>query len=205
MTTPHRPILERRGLEAPIEVARASSAAPGLVGYACRFDELSQPIGVPAFREVIRPSALARLAERRDVKALIGHDPTRVVGSSKSGTLRLTVDAIGLRFSLDPPDSPSGRDLVESVRRGDLDGVSIGFRVLEGGESWRRGERPPVRELRDIDLFEISMVSFPAYLEAGVQIEARALECAASIVAADRQSARWQDVRALRLRLADLR
>jgi len=197
------PALERRGMESAPHVEQ-TGAALGLVGYACRFDQLSEPIGSPPFREVIRPAALARLAERRDVKCLVGHDATRVVGSTRSGTLSLSVDAIGLRFHLDPPDSPTGRDLVESVKRRDLDGVSIGFRVRPDGEAWT-GARPPVRELRDIDLFEISFVSWPAYSGAGVAIEARALHQAARIVAADRQQERWQSIAAVQSRLAALR
>lgn len=198
-----RPPLERRGLEQAPAVD-TTGARPALVGYAIRFGELSEPLArgqQASFRELVRPEALRRLPERRDVKALVNHEPARVVGSSRGGSLQLTTDAIGLRFRLDPPDSPSGADLVEAVRRGDLDGVSIGFRVLPGGETWRRDVRPPVRELVDIDLFELSFVSWPAYAGAGVSIEQRALDEAARINAADQQQTRRAALLALERRL----
>ena len=173
MSAPVRPPLERRGLHEGAQL-QAAPDRPLLTGYALKFGVRSEPLTGPQgveFVEEIAPDALARLRERRDVKALIGHDATRVVGSTKAGTLALTVDADGLRFRLQPPDSPEGLSLVESVRRGDLDGVSFGFRTLR--DDWQDGA-PLVRVLRDLDLFEISFVAWPAYREAGVMIEARA-------------------------------
>ncbi len=202
MSASLRPPLEHRGLAQAPRVD-TSGRLPALVGYAIRFDAPSAPLGTPPFIEVVRREALARLHERRDVKALVAHDPSRVVGSSKAGTLALAVDASGLRFRLDPPDSPIGHDLVEAVRRGDLDGVSIGFVVRAGGETWQRAARPPVRELRDVDVFELSFVSWPAYEAAGVAIEQRALDEARAIIAAGRQADRYQQLRQLQRRVAD--
>lgn len=200
--TSTRPPLEHRGVAQAPRVD-TSGRLPALVGYAVRFDAPSAPLGDPPFVEVVRREALARLHERRDVKALVAHDPSRVVGSTKAGTLALTVDASGLRFRLDPPDSPIGHDLVEAVRRGDLDGVSFGFVVRPGGETWQRAARPPVRELRDLDVFELSFVSWPAYQAAGVAIEQRALDEARAIVAAGRQVDRYLQLRQMQRRVAD--
>lgn len=201
MSAPHsRPPLERRGL---LEAARFDGAV--LVGTAIRFNTASEPLGDggKAFVEMIAPEALRRLPERRDVKALVGHDSSRVVGSTKAGTLTLTTDATGLHFRLLPPDSPEGHTLVESVRRGDLDGVSFGFKVL--ADTWREREQPPVRVVTDIDLFEISFVAWPAYRAAGVTVEARALEHAAALVTRTGTERRSQELEALSRRLAALR
>jgi HK97 family phage prohead protease len=50
-----------------------------------------------------------------------------VLGRNKSGTLRLSVDGIGLRYEIDPPDTQAARDLIESLRRGDVSGSSFAF------------------------------------------------------------------------------
>lgn len=201
-----RPPLERRALPHGATVD-TTSARPALVGYAVHFNELSEPITGPhgaAFRERVRPSALARLRERRDVKALVGHDAARVVGSTKAGTLTLQVDSIGLRFRLEPPDSPIGADLLEAVRRGDMDAMSFAFRVLPDGETWSRDERPPVRELTDIDVFEISFVAWGAYRTAAAHVEQRALEEAARITVAARLADRATQLRAFSAQLRDV-
>ncbi|AMY11295.1 phage prohead protease, HK97 family [Luteitalea pratensis] len=177
-----------------------------LTGYAVRFNERSEPMhganGAEFVEEVI-PGALARLRERRDVKALIGHDPTKVIGSTRSGTLTLIPDAIGLRFELQPPNSPTGHDLIESVRRGDLDGVSFGFRTI--ADKWLPDTRPPVRQLLDVDVFELSIVAWPAYREAGVIIEPRALEYAAELVTCESRQLRARELDALTVRLRAIR
>jgi len=151
-----RATIERRGLEQPPAVEQ-NAGRPVLSGYACKFDVLSELLGRPPeqFREVFRASALRRLGQQRDIKFLAHHDSGRVLGSTRAGNLRLRTDAIGLRFELDPPNSPAGLDLVESVRRGDISGMSIGFKVPDGGERWT-GNRPPTREILDADCFEIS-------------------------------------------------
>jgi phage head maturation protease len=88
------------------------------------------------------------------------------------------------------------------VRRGDLDGVSFGFRALR--DDWQEGT-PLVRILRDLDLFEVSFVAWPAYREAGVAVEARALEHAAALVARQGREARRRELQALNERLAAVR
>jgi HK97 family phage prohead protease len=196
------PPLERR-----VEAAHVRATDTGAVvgGYALRFDTRSEPLTGPGgavFVEEIAPQALARLREGRDVKFLANHDSGRVLGSTKAGTLILTVDTIGARFELTPPNSPAGQDLVEAVRRGDLDGMSFGFKTR--ADTWRDGN-PPVRVLTDIDLFEISVVAWPAYREAGIAIEQRALDHAASLVAHQGHQQRRRDLDALTERLAALR
>lgn len=197
-----RPTIERRGLfEAPQVRTEPSGAV--LTGYALKFDRPSSPLtgkGGATFVETIAPAALSRLRERRDVKFAVNHDLSKVYGSTKAGTLTLDVDAVGLRFLLRPPDSPSGHDLVESVRRGDLDGMSFGFVVR--ADDWQRDQRPPVRRLTDVDLFEISAVPFAAYQDAGIVVEQRALDMARSIVAADERQTRQLEIRVLEQRMA---
>jgi phage head maturation protease len=84
-------------------------------------------------------------------------------------------DARGLRFELMAPATSWGRDAVESIRRGDVSGVSFAFSVRkEGGDTWARGGGDGVAErtLLDADLYEVSPVTFPAYPATSVGVRA---------------------------------
>lgn len=133
-----------------------------LEGYAALFGTEAR---IGSTTETIRPGAFKN-ALAGDILALADHDPARVLARTRSGTLRLSEDARGLAFDLDVPETQAGRDLLALAERGDLGGMSFGFRVPKGGESWT-GNR---RELRAIDLREISVVSaWPAYPQTTVQ------------------------------------
>lgn len=143
------------------------TAGRRIEGYAASF---SATADLGAFQERIAPGAF-RNALAGDVLALLDHDPGKVLGRSKTGTLRLSEDAKGLAFSLDVPDTSAGRDVLALAERGDLGGMSFGFTVPEGGEAWEGR----TRTLRAIDLKEISVVSaWPAY--EGTEIALRALQ-----------------------------
>jgi len=133
-----------------------------LEGYAALFGTEAR---IGSTTETIRPGAFKN-ALAGDILALADHDPARVLARTKSGTLRLAEDTRGLAFDLDVPDTQAGRDLLALAERNDLGGMSFGFRVPKGGEVWT-GNR---RELRTIDLREISIVSaWPAYPQTTVQ------------------------------------
>lgn len=77
------------------------------------------------FSETIRAGAFAG-SLKRDVLALVDHDPARMLARTKSGTLRLSEDTRGLAFDLDVPDTTTGRDILALAERGDLGGMSLG-------------------------------------------------------------------------------
>jgi hypothetical protein len=139
-------------------------------GYIARFDsETYISAGGRGFTEVIRRGAFARtLRERPDIRLLHSHDPRWVLGRTKSGTLALAEDQDGLRFSALLAPTAIGRDVAESIRRGDVDGASFGFTVANGGDRWTNLRGKSLRELLDIDLHEASVVAFPAYPETEV-------------------------------------
>lgn len=134
-------------------------------GYAATFGAEAR---IGAFVETIAAGAF-RASLAGDVLAMLDHDPGKVLGRTRSGTLRLTEDARGLSFSLDLPDTQAGRDVLELAARGDLGGMSFGFTVPVGGEAWD-GDR---RTLRTVDLKEISVVSaWPAYPDTSLALRA---------------------------------
>ena len=137
-----------------------------LEGYAATFGSEAR---MGSFVETIAPGAF-RSALAGDVLALLDHDTGKVLGRTRSGTLRLTEDSRGLAFSLDLPDTQAGRDALALAERGDLGGMSFGFTVPKDGESWA-GER---RTLHAIGLKEISVVSaWPAYPDTSLALCAR--------------------------------
>ena len=137
-----------------------------LEGYAALFG-VEARIG-EGFTETIAPGAFAAsLASGRDVLALVDHDATRLLARTRSRTLRLSEDTRGLAFDLDLPDTQAGRDVLALAERDDLGGMSFGFMAQD---ELRDGNR---RELRQVELFEVSVVAaFPAY--EGTTIAARA-------------------------------
>lgn len=129
-----------------------------LLGYAATFGARAQ---IADFVETIAPKAFAAsLASGKDILGLVDHDPSKLLARTRSGTLRLSEDAKGLRFELDVPETQLGHDLLALATRGDVGGASFGFRVPKGGDSWEGRERT----LRNVELFDISIVqAFPAY------------------------------------------
>jgi HK97 family phage prohead protease len=134
-------------------------------GYAAVFNELSEPLF--GFRELILPGAFKK-SLKADVRALLGHDPSQILGRTKSGTLRLREDDHGLYTEIDPPNTQLGRDTIESIKRGDLDQMSFGFQVVK--DEWKHEDRELIRELVEVDLFDVSVVAFPAYTQTEVSV-----------------------------------
>ncbi|MBY5614204.1 HK97 family phage prohead protease [Rhizobium leguminosarum] len=136
--------------------------AERISGYAARFNSETTIAG--EFRELLAPGCFARsLRESPDVVMILDHDTGRVVGRTTAHTLNLREDSTGLWFELDPdPTTPSGQEAIGTVRRGDVRGCSFGFRVRS--EEWRDGKnRLPLRIIKDVDLFELTLTAFPAY------------------------------------------
>ncbi|MCW1840439.1 HK97 family phage prohead protease [Prosthecomicrobium hirschii] len=142
------------------------AAGRKLEGYAATFGSEAR---LGNYVETIAPGAF-RSSLAGDVIAMLDHDPGKVLGRTRSGTLRLAEDGKGLAFSLDLPDTQAGRDVLALAERGDLGGMSFGFTVPKDGESWQ-GER---RTLRAIALKEISVVqAWPAYPDTEIAVRAK--------------------------------
>jgi uncharacterized protein len=148
--------------------AGGDKASPRLVGYASVFDSPSQDLG--GFTEVVKPGAFKRTLQSNsaDPLALVAHMPHLVLGRRSAGTLRLAEDHRGLRFEVDLPDTQTARDLLVNVERGDIRGASFAFTVAKGGDEWSVRGGQVIRELRDIDLHEITVTASPAYTDTTV-------------------------------------
>ncbi len=164
--------MEFRGLS--LTEMRVAAGSKTLSGYAARFGILSEPLG--NFREKIAHGAFTRtLQHHADVRMLINHDPSLLLGRTASGTLSLAQDANGLAFQVSLPETSYANDLLESVKRGDVSQCSFGF--VCKSDSWSRdSEGGSVRELLDVELFDTSVVTYPAYPETSVGVRGAAGE-----------------------------
>jgi HK97 family phage prohead protease len=175
---PNLPDRETRVIAGQVELrADSENEKPKVRGYASVFNRESENLG--GFHEIIAPGAFDNVLND-DVRALLNHDPNFILARSKngSGTLSMKVDETGLYYEFDAPDTQAGRDLMESLRRGDIDQSSFSFTVEE--DSWQQPDQAAGRPLakRTITkvarLYDVSPVTYPAYPDATVAL--RSLE-----------------------------
>lgn len=141
-------------------------------GYAVVFNSQSEDLG---FYETINPSAITEeVLKRSDVFCLFNHDQDKVLARSKYGTgsLQLQLDEQGLKYTFTAPNTDLGDELLEYLRRGDIDSSSFAFTVStdEGSEVWTTGtDGRQYREILKIDeLHDVSPVWNPAYTSTSV-------------------------------------
>lgn len=157
-----------------------------LVGYVVQWNKDSELLW-GEYIERFAPNAFAdSLATGKDVRALFEHDNTKLLGRTSSGTLTLVEDNIGLRFELVPPDTTLGRDLLVSVERGDIGGMSFGFRTLKN--MWDFSVEPNIRTVQQAELVEITVTSIPAYPDSSLELLKRS-----KAEAQGNTSPHWQD------------
>jgi HK97 family phage prohead protease len=144
---------------------------PTIVGTAAVFGVLTQLWD--DLWERIQPGAFTEsLTSGVDVYALVGHDPNMVLGRRGAGTLSIRDEPDGLPVVIRPPNTQVGRDAVESIRRGDTDGMSIGMSVQETSMSMEDGKM--IRSVEKAKLRDVSVTTFAAYGDTDVAL--RSLE-----------------------------
>ncbi|MEY2363238.1 HK97 family phage prohead protease [Lysinibacillus capsici] len=150
--------------------SQGDSESNVIEGYAAVFNSPTDIWGM--FTEIIAPGAFAdAIASNDDIRALFNHDWNNVLGRTKSGTLRLSEDARGLKFEVDLPNTTLARDLSESLKRGDISQCSFGF--VPTSETWDYEPEIPVRTINTVELHEISVVSIPAYEDTEVSLRSK--------------------------------
>ncbi len=166
------PELERRVFKLDeLRVDRAAGAAPRIVGHAAVFNQEADIGGW--FMERVAPGAFKRAIVEDDVRALFNHDPNFVLGRNRAKptpTLTLSEDETGLLYTVVPPDTQVARDLMVSIDRGDISQGSFGFRVRK--QEWDETGEIVKRTLLEVELFDVSPVTFPAYPQTDVGLRA---------------------------------
>ena len=159
-------LIERRTFPlTEFRMEEKGSDPPKIVGYAAVFNQLSEDLG--GFREKIAPGAFKKTIQEADIRALWNHNPDYVLGRNKSGTLKLEEDNHGLRIEVTPPDTTWAKDLITSMKRGDVDQMSFGFRTIKDRWEGERGNN--IRTLLEVELYDVSPVTYPAYPQTTVE------------------------------------
>lgn len=146
-----------------LDVEQRDDGTSSLVGYAAVFNSPSVEMGwIDTFTESIVPGAFSRsLRENQDVRALLDHQTGMIIARTKNGTLTLEEDEVGLKVRMTPVPTEDGKKAVEWVRSGLVDAMSFGFESISDKWGVRNGKQH--RQLLDVNLFEVSLVAFPAY------------------------------------------
>ena len=139
-------------------------------GYAIVFNSESEDLG---FIETIEKDAIDdEVIAKSDVFALLNHDDKRgILARSRKGkgSLKLSIDEKGLKYSFDAPKTSLGNELLEMLKRGDITSSSFAFTVAEHGDKWEKRNGKYYRTITKIDkLFDVSPVYNPAYSETTV-------------------------------------
>lgn len=223
-----RRVISQTGLrlESRAKGGDGGQAVQHVVGHAAVFDSWTTIYEgrYYVWREVVRKGAFSRaIAEGQDVRSLFNHNPDWILGRTASGTLTLREDEVGLLTDTDPTPTQFIADLVVApIGRGDISQMSFAFTtnrtkqvvttvegvtVIDlGGERITlrtEGEKTvEERELLDLDLYDTSPVTYPAYLDTDVALRSLAERREQEIRGmAGRRSARMR----MRLRLAEAR
>ena len=180
-----QPDVERRTFALKELRASTKDDKPVLEGLSAVFGQYSEDLG--GFVEIIEPGFFDNVLEN-DVRSLMNHDPNRVLGRTKAGTLQIEQQADGLFQRTFPPvvepDAAQwAKDLMVSVRRGDIDQQSFGFIVkntyrgdAEDGDEWYVLGDKIIRRLKKggcKELLDVSVVTYPAYPQTSVSANTR--------------------------------
>ena len=167
--------IEKRTIKTELRVIKQNqedNELPIIEGYAAVFNKDSEDMG---FVERIRPGAFKDALKISDIRSLFNHDPNIVLGRNKAGTLELKEDKKGLFMVTHPPDTQLVQDMVMTpIDRGDIDQQSFGFTVEQ--DSWKDLDTDrPIRTIEKVkELFDVSVVTYPAYADTNVALRSLA-------------------------------
>lgn len=157
-----------------LEIRALEDGSPSrtIVFYASVFNTMSNMLNDgwgETFREIIAPGAFDTVLQQ-DTTANVDHDDARIIARTTAGNLRITTDNIGLRCEVDVPNTTAGNDLLENIRVGNIRQSSFCFQLAPDGDKWMYDEKEGyVRTITGISrLWDVSMVVWPAYNEAGI-------------------------------------
>ena len=152
------------------EAAEGSGESRTIEGYAIVFGVESRILSDywDNYREIIEPGAITeeRLKEM-DIKMTMYHNREKILARSTNGegTLKLTVDDVGVKYRFDAPNTVDGDTALELVRRGDLSGSSFMFWTDERNVSYeRRSDDITLRLVKTIGMiYDMTIAADPAY------------------------------------------
>lgn len=195
-------MMERRVIDVGKFQTREENGKRFLDGYFAVFD---QPYEVcPGWIETVAPGAFSRtLREGKDVKVLWNHNTDLVLGSTENRTAHLSEDDVGLHGPVEiNEEDQDAKNAIARVARRDVRGCSFGFEIRGMEESWDENGTYRTR-LTDVELFEVSPCTFPAYAQTSITARAKeTLEDAKKKLAEAREKKRndWREEMRKRLK-----
>ncbi|MCR0868947.1 HK97 family phage prohead protease [Staphylococcus aureus] len=159
-----------------VEIRSDDEKGMFIEGYALKFDTWSENLG--GFKETITKRALEN-ADLSDVRCLVDHLPSQIIGRTTAGTLKLDIDDIGLKYRCRLPNTTFARDLYENMKLGNINQCSFGFMLNENGDEIRFDKDDGIykRTLTSISkLTDVSVVTYPAYKDTDVKPALRSIE-----------------------------
>ena len=180
---PDSPTLERRAYPFALRAALDGEDSR-IVGHAAVFNADSLPLGDgwgETFIERIAPGAFRDSLKTDDIRALFNHDANFVLGRNRSSTLALSEDERGLAVDIDTPETNWARDLMRSMRRGDIDQMSFAFNVEKDDWVYDKKADTVTRTLLAVRLFDVSVVTYPAYPQTDASVRSYLHERAAAL------------------------
>lgn len=167
------PVMERR-----ITTQRADVTGNTIRGYAAVFNSPSEDLG--GFVEYIAPGAFDSVMND-DVRGFYNHDWNYLLGRVSSGTLRIFVDEVGLGYEIDLPNTSYANDLVELMKRGDVNQSSFAFMIES--DKWEVKGKQNIRTITKVSrLIDVAPVVIPAYPAATSKLVSRALDTDAELI-----------------------
>ncbi|WP_315293452.1 MULTISPECIES: HK97 family phage prohead protease [Mammaliicoccus] len=168
---------EEKRIMNSIEV-RANQETEKMVigGYALKFNTWSEDLG--GFKETISSESL-KDTNLDDVRCLVDHEPSQILGRSTSGTLNLEVDETGLKFECTLPNTTLARDIYENIKLGNVNQCSFGFILNSDGDEWMFDVENDIymRTLTNFkELTDVSVVTYPAYRDTDVAPALRSIK-----------------------------
>ena len=162
-----------------LECRDAQEDSPRIIsGYAAVFNQVAEIGRYYRYKEQIASGAFEGCNYDKCV-ACFNHNTDNILARYSSGTLKLSVDEVGLRFEFEVPNTTVGNDMYELVKRGDISQCSFAFVVAE--ESWKYDEQNDENDENDLrtiekiaELWDVSLVTYPAY--EGTSVDARSAE-----------------------------
>lgn len=134
--------------------------------------------------ERIMPGAFTQaLSREADIRALFNHEPSAMLGRTIAGSLQLEDSPKGLLYHIKAPETQLGRDLLTLIGRGDINGSSFSFTVKR--ENWRTEGDKQIREIQDVELYDVGPVTFPAYPDTTVAVRSHEVWCKQNSVQPD--------------------
>jgi len=161
----HKAIIEKR----EFRMEEAQYEGQTIRGYAAVYNSDSEWMG--GFYEQIAPGAFDGVMDN-DVRAYFNHDESLLLGRVSSGTLRISTDARGLYYEVDMPNTSYANDLIELMKRGDVNQSSFAFLIEQ--DRWEERDGKTYRIIEKVSrLLDVSPVSQPAYPDATSELMMR--------------------------------